>query len=75
MTKGAADRGLQLRCHADNGTARLRGRNPAVSNMIAATPARRLAMTEDIVHGTFFLMDNRAVDGIDLEIDGGIQYV
>jgi len=45
------------------------------SNMIAATPARRLAMTEDIVHGTFFLMDNRAVDGIDLEIDGGIQLV
>ena len=45
------------------------------SNMIAATPARRLATTEDIVHGTFFLMDNRAVDGIDLEIDGGIQLV
>jgi NAD(P)-dependent dehydrogenase (short-subunit alcohol dehydrogenase family) len=43
--------------------------------MIAATPARRLATTEDIVHGTFFLMDNRAVDGIDLEIDGGIQLV
>jgi NAD(P)-dependent dehydrogenase (short-subunit alcohol dehydrogenase family) len=45
------------------------------ADMIATTPARRLATTEDVVHATFFLMDNRAVDGIDLEIDGGIQLV
>jgi len=27
------------------------------------------------VHGAFFLMDNRAANGIDLELDGGIQLV
>jgi len=43
--------------------------------MRARTPARRLPTTEDIVHGVFFLMDNRAANGIDLELDGGIQLV
>jgi len=44
-----------------------------VEDMTAATPARLLAVTEDIVHATFFLMDNRAVDGIDLEVHGGVS--
>ncbi|HWG04219.1 MAG TPA: SDR family oxidoreductase, partial [Beijerinckiaceae bacterium] len=52
-----------------------RGAAAVVDAMIARTPARRLPMTEDIVHAVFFLMDNRAVNGIDLEIDGGIQLV
>jgi len=39
------------------------------------TPSRRLATTDDIVHGVFFLLDNRAANGIDLELDGGIQWV
>jgi NAD(P)-dependent dehydrogenase (short-subunit alcohol dehydrogenase family) len=39
------------------------------------TPARRLATTDDIVHGVFFLLDNRAANGIDLELDGGIRWV
>jgi hypothetical protein len=43
--------------------------------MIARTPAKRLASTEDVVHAVFFLLDNKAVNGIDLEIDGGIQLV
>jgi NAD(P)-dependent dehydrogenase (short-subunit alcohol dehydrogenase family) len=43
--------------------------------MIARTPARRPALMDDIVHAVFFLLDNRAVNGIDLEIDGGIQLV
>ena len=51
------------------------GATAVVDAMIARTPARRLAMTEDVVHAAFFLMDNRAVNGIDLEIDGGIQLV
>jgi NAD(P)-dependent dehydrogenase (short-subunit alcohol dehydrogenase family) len=51
------------------------GAAAVVDAMIARTPARRLPMTEDIVHAVFFLMDNRAVNGIDLEIDGGIQLV
>ena len=36
---------------------------------------RRLPTTEDIVHGVFFLMDNRAANGIDLELDGGALLV
>jgi NAD(P)-dependent dehydrogenase (short-subunit alcohol dehydrogenase family) len=51
------------------------GATAIVDAMTARTPSRRLAMTEDIVHAVFFLMDNRAVNGIDLEIDGGIQLV
>ena len=43
--------------------------------MTAKTPTRRLAMTEDIIQGVFFLLDNKAVNGIDLELDGGIQIV
>jgi NAD(P)-dependent dehydrogenase (short-subunit alcohol dehydrogenase family) len=46
-----------------------------VDAMTNRTPARRLASTDDVVHATFFLMENRAVNGIDLEIDGGIQLV
>jgi NAD(P)-dependent dehydrogenase (short-subunit alcohol dehydrogenase family) len=51
------------------------GAGPMVEAWRARTPARRLATTDDIVHGVFFLMDNRAANGIDLELDGGIQLV
>jgi NAD(P)-dependent dehydrogenase (short-subunit alcohol dehydrogenase family) len=51
------------------------GATAVVDAMAARTPARRLASTEDIVHAVLFLLDNRAVNGIDLEIDGGIQLV
>lgn len=51
------------------------GAAAVVDAMVARTPARRLASTDDIVHAVFFLLDNRAVNGIDLEIDGGIQLV
>jgi NAD(P)-dependent dehydrogenase (short-subunit alcohol dehydrogenase family) len=51
------------------------GAGPTVEAMRSRTPSRRLATTEDIVHGAFFLMDNRAANGIDLELDGGIQSV
>jgi NAD(P)-dependent dehydrogenase (short-subunit alcohol dehydrogenase family) len=51
------------------------GATAVVDAMAARTPARRLATTDDIVHAVFFLLDNRAVNGIDLEIDGGIQLV
>jgi NAD(P)-dependent dehydrogenase (short-subunit alcohol dehydrogenase family) len=51
------------------------GPNPVVDAMTAKTPTRRLAMTEDIIQGVFFLLDNKAVNGIDLELDGGIQIV
>jgi len=49
------------------------GAGPLVQAFTARTPGRRNPTLADIVYGVFFLMDNRAVDGIDLEIDGGIQ--
>ncbi len=49
------------------------GAGPLVAAFTARAPGRRNPTLADIVHGVFFLMDNRAVDGIDLEIDGGIQ--
>jgi NAD(P)-dependent dehydrogenase (short-subunit alcohol dehydrogenase family) len=56
-------------------TAIASGAGGMVDAMTNRTPARRLASTDDVVHATFFLMENRAVNGIDLEIDGGIQLV
>jgi NAD(P)-dependent dehydrogenase (short-subunit alcohol dehydrogenase family) len=51
------------------------GASSVVDAIKARTPSRRLTSTEDVVHATFFLLDNRGVNGIDLEIDGGIQLV
>lgn len=51
------------------------GAGQAVDAFRARTPTRRLATVADVVHGAFFLMDNRAVNGIDLELDGGVQLV
>jgi NAD(P)-dependent dehydrogenase (short-subunit alcohol dehydrogenase family) len=51
------------------------GAAAVVDAMAARTPARRLASTADVVHAVFFLLDNLAVNGVDLEIDGGIQLV
>ena len=51
------------------------GAGQFVESWRSRAPARRLATTDDIVHGVFFFMDNRAANGIDLELDGGIQLV
>jgi NAD(P)-dependent dehydrogenase (short-subunit alcohol dehydrogenase family) len=51
------------------------GAGAAVEAFKSRTPSRRLATVDDIVHGVMFLMDNRAANGIDLELDGGIQLV
>lgn len=51
------------------------GGHAVFEHMAARTPARRLASVADVVHGVFFLLDNQAVNGIDLEIDGGIRLV
>ncbi len=48
-----------------------KGAGPFVEAVAARTPTRRLPMTEDIVHGVFFLMDNRSVNGTDLELECG----
>ena len=51
------------------------GPNPVVDAMMAKTPTRRLASTQDVIDGVFYLLDNKAVNGIDLELDGGMQLV
>jgi NAD(P)-dependent dehydrogenase (short-subunit alcohol dehydrogenase family) len=51
------------------------GAGPAVEAVRSRTPTGRLPTTEDIVHGVFFLMDNRSANGIDLELDGGVLLV
>jgi NAD(P)-dependent dehydrogenase (short-subunit alcohol dehydrogenase family) len=51
------------------------GAGQAVDAFKARTPSRRLATVDDVVHGVFFLMDNQAANGIDLELDGGTQLV
>jgi NAD(P)-dependent dehydrogenase (short-subunit alcohol dehydrogenase family) len=51
------------------------GGSPVVEAMVAKTPARRVATMADVAHAVFFLLDNPVVNGIDLEIDGGIQLV
>ena len=38
---------------------------------VARTPTGRLATTEDCVHATLFLLDNRGVNGVNLVVDGG----
>ncbi len=44
-----------------------------LEGMAARTPARRVADMADVAHAVFFLMDNRAVNAIDLELDGGAR--
>jgi NAD(P)-dependent dehydrogenase (short-subunit alcohol dehydrogenase family) len=50
-----------------------KGDNPVVKALVARTPTRRFATMADVIHAVFFLLDNPAVNGHDLEIDGGIQ--
>ena len=51
------------------------GTNPVINATIARTPSRYLATMSDVIHAVFFLLDNRATNGVDLELDGGIQLV
>jgi NAD(P)-dependent dehydrogenase (short-subunit alcohol dehydrogenase family) len=39
--------------------------------VIARTPTRRLATMAEVVDATVFLLENRAMNGVDLYIDGG----
>ena len=39
--------------------------------VVARTPTKRLATMEDIVDATVFLLENRSVNGTNLEVDGG----
>jgi NAD(P)-dependent dehydrogenase (short-subunit alcohol dehydrogenase family) len=42
-----------------------------LDNLRARTPIGRLASTEDVVDAAVFLLENRAVNGVNLEVDGG----
>jgi NAD(P)-dependent dehydrogenase (short-subunit alcohol dehydrogenase family) len=43
----------------------------SLDHVLARTPTKRLTEMADIVDGVRFLLENRAVNGIDLRIDGG----
>ncbi|MGD2101615.1 MAG: SDR family oxidoreductase [Acidimicrobiia bacterium] len=47
------------------------GNQAALDNTIARTPTKRLATMGDVVDATAFLLENRAMNGVDLYIDGG----
>ena len=47
------------------------GKGQVLENLRARTPLGRLASTEDIVDAALFLLENRAVNGVNLEVDGG----
>lgn len=49
------------------------GPNPVVDAWTRRTPTKRLTHVNDVIHASFFLLDNLAMNGQDLEIDGGIR--
>jgi NAD(P)-dependent dehydrogenase (short-subunit alcohol dehydrogenase family) len=51
------------------------GENHVVKAMAARTPTHRFTTTNDVIHAVFFLLDNLAVNGLDVTLDGGIQLV
>jgi len=50
-----------------------KGPNPVVDAWTHRTPTKRLTHVSDVIHAAFFLLDNLAMNGQDLEIDGGIR--
>lgn len=47
------------------------GKDQALEAVRARTPIGRLATTEEVVMATLFLLDNQAINGINLNVDGG----
>jgi NAD(P)-dependent dehydrogenase (short-subunit alcohol dehydrogenase family) len=47
------------------------GKTEALERTIARTPLKRLATMEDVAGATLFLLDNQAVNGVNLNVDGG----
>jgi Dehydrogenases with different specificities (related to short-chain alcohol dehydrogenases) len=43
----------------------------ALERVLARTPCGRLVSTEDVVGAALFLLENRAVNGVNLDLDGG----
>jgi NAD(P)-dependent dehydrogenase (short-subunit alcohol dehydrogenase family) len=48
------------------------GKPPAVLEaLVSRTPRGRLTTMEDVAHAVLFLLDNQAVNGVNLDVDGG----
>ena len=47
------------------------GKSEALARIIARTPIGRLATMQEVAHATLFLLDNTAVNGVNLNVDGG----
>jgi NAD(P)-dependent dehydrogenase (short-subunit alcohol dehydrogenase family) len=47
------------------------GKKDALDRAIARTPIRQLATMHDVAEAVLFLLDNKAVNGVNLNIDGG----
>lgn len=47
------------------------GNDAKLAEVLARTPTGRLVTTEDMVGATAFLLENEAVNGINLDVDGG----
>jgi NAD(P)-dependent dehydrogenase (short-subunit alcohol dehydrogenase family) len=42
-----------------------------LDTLVTQTPCGRLATMEDVAHAVLFLLDNQAVNGVNLDVDGG----
>jgi len=47
------------------------GKSEALARTIARTPIGRLATMQEVARATLFLLDNEAVNGVNLNVDGG----
>ncbi|MDQ3810971.1 MAG: SDR family oxidoreductase [Chloroflexota bacterium] len=47
------------------------GKTKALEDVVARTPTRRLVQMRDVVGAVAFLLDNQAVNGVELAVDGG----
>jgi NAD(P)-dependent dehydrogenase (short-subunit alcohol dehydrogenase family) len=47
------------------------GKSQALDRIIERTPLKRLATMEEVAHATLFLLDNGAMTGANLNVDGG----
>lgn len=47
------------------------GKTEALARTIARTPIGRLATMQEVTNATLFLLDNKGVNGVNLNVDGG----
>src|SRR5262249_5904918 len=47
------------------------GKQEVLARPVARTPLKRLATMKDVADAVIFLLDNRVVNGVNLDVDGG----